>query len=412
MSTILNALRRLEEDASAGETQPTDSLPATDPRATDELRSRILEEEQAAAVRAEQHSQSLIARPLLRALAAAAVLLTAIGLGVFVIAPRFASTDSRISSTTNPTALAAPVPAPTSALQLETIASANPPAVAIRPPQLDPPAPNPTSMPARPPSNEPRLATAALTPTPAMREATVAIQAATATATDTATAIGVPTPTTSAETAIEPAPTRPSSRPSNQASTASPTLHDSRRHTLERALEQASDSASTPARKTQPRPIPSSNLARTASVAAPPNPIGSAVIRIDSLPVADESTAANSIGPSIQTRSQSEIESPTESTAERATDKNPAPILAPAPSVQQHVPAPTPDIAVLQTAWHPTPDHRSAKIRMLESEETLTLREGDAVGPLVVQQITPSAVIFRSGDIELRLRVGQPGSGR
>jgi len=65
----------------------------------------------------------------------------------------------------------------------------------------------------------------------------------------------------------------------------------------------------------------------------------------------------------------------------------------------------------LHTAWHPNPERRSAKIRLLDTKETLSLKEGDAVGGLVVQEISPSAVTFRSGEIELRLRVGQPGSG-
>ena len=54
MSTILKALRRLEEDSSieaSNSSAPSSSsaaLPATDPHATDELRSRILAEELAA----------------------------------------------------------------------------------------------------------------------------------------------------------------------------------------------------------------------------------------------------------------------------------------------------------------------------------------------------------------------------
>lgn len=332
MSTILNALRRLEEDASVEETQPTDSRPATDPPATNELRLRILEEEQAAAVRAEQHSQNLMAQPLPRALAAAAVLLGAISLGVLVIAPRLASVDSPTSPSAKPADLAAALPIHPP----ENIVPANPPSVANRPPLSDFPAARPTSMPGRQPSNESHLATAAVTPTPAMREATGAIQA------DTAPVI-----------AAEIVPT-PSSRP----------------------------------------PIP------TRSTGTP----------IDALPILDDATTANVIDHSIQSQIHSQIESVIESAGERApeTDLN----RATEPSVEQHLASPTPDITVLETSWHPTPDYRSAKIRLLATEETRTLREGDAVGRLVVQQITPSAVIFRSGDIELRLRVGLPGSRR
>jgi len=38
----------------------------------------------------------------------------------------------------------------------------------------------------------------------------------------------------------------------------------------------------------------------------------------------------------------------------------------------------------------------------------MTLREGDAIGKLVIQSISPSSVLFRIGDLEIRRRVGQP----
>jgi hypothetical protein len=41
----------------------------------------------------------------------------------------------------------------------------------------------------------------------------------------------------------------------------------------------------------------------------------------------------------------------------------------------------------------------------------LNLREGDAIGGLVIQEISPSAVLFKAGDVEVRRRVGHPGSG-
>jgi hypothetical protein len=41
----------------------------------------------------------------------------------------------------------------------------------------------------------------------------------------------------------------------------------------------------------------------------------------------------------------------------------------------------------------------------------LNLREGDAVGGLVIREISPSAVVFNAGDVEIRRRVGQEESG-
>jgi len=37
------------------------------------------------------------------------------------------------------------------------------------------------------------------------------------------------------------------------------------------------------------------------------------------------------------------------------------------------------------------------------------LREGDAVGPLVIKEITPSSVVFETEGLEIRRRVGDGG---
>jgi len=69
-----------------------------------------------------------------------------------------------------------------------------------------------------------------------------------------------------------------------------------------------------------------------------------------------------------------------------------------------------PDVTIVRTAWHPSSDRRSAKVRLEATDEVLTLREGDAIGALVVKEISPSAVLFETGGVELRRRVGS-GSG-
>jgi len=66
-----------------------------------------------------------------------------------------------------------------------------------------------------------------------------------------------------------------------------------------------------------------------------------------------------------------------------------------------------PDVIVLRTSWHPSADRRSARIRIGLDGEQQTLREGDAVGGLVVQEITPSSVLFRVGEVEIRRKVGE-----
>jgi hypothetical protein len=67
-----------------------------------------------------------------------------------------------------------------------------------------------------------------------------------------------------------------------------------------------------------------------------------------------------------------------------------------------------PGVAVLRTSWHPSPERRSTKVRVEATGQVVSLREGDAVGGLIVQEISPSAVVFKSGDVEIRRRVGQP----
>jgi hypothetical protein len=71
-----------------------------------------------------------------------------------------------------------------------------------------------------------------------------------------------------------------------------------------------------------------------------------------------------------------------------------------------------PDLTVIRTSWHPTADRRSAKIRLEEKNELVTLREGDTVGGMVIHEISPSAVIFTAGEVQIRRRVGEASFGR
>jgi hypothetical protein len=89
----------------------------------------------------------------------------------------------------------------------------------------------------------------------------------------------------------------------------------------------------------------------------------------------------------------------------------PAP-STPSPDVQRIETPGFPDVTVLRTAWHPKPERRSAKVRLGATDETLTVHEGDAVAGLVLQEITPSAVVFSSGGIEVRRRVGESSPAR
>ena len=101
------------------------------------------------------------------------------------------------------------------------------------------------------------------------------------------------------------------------------------------------------------------------------------------------------------------------------TKATPAPTRAPSPAGTQVAAAPrhrvdttprpaVPAIRVERTEWHPQADRRVAVIEVAGRPEPLRLREGDAVGPLVVTSIEPSGVVFDHDGVSFRRRVG-PG---
>ncbi len=68
--------------------------------------------------------------------------------------------------------------------------------------------------------------------------------------------------------------------------------------------------------------------------------------------------------------------------------------------------AEVPDLWVARTSWHPTASRRSATVQF-RAGDSLEVHEGDAVGTLVVARIEPSSVIFLHEGVEIRRRVGQ-----
>jgi hypothetical protein len=86
----------------------------------------------------------------------------------------------------------------------------------------------------------------------------------------------------------------------------------------------------------------------------------------------------------------------------------PAPRRAP-PRAQDLV---IPSLVVAGTVWHPDAGRRLARVQVAGREGEVELREGDAVGSLVVSAIEPSGVVFLLGDMEVRLRVGEDAAAR
>ena len=67
---------------------------------------------------------------------------------------------------------------------------------------------------------------------------------------------------------------------------------------------------------------------------------------------------------------------------------------------------PTPEAHVESTTWHPDPSRRRAVVSA-GARAAVTLREGDAIGELVVLRVEPSGVVFLYQDREITRRVGQ-----
>ncbi len=82
----------------------------------------------------------------------------------------------------------------------------------------------------------------------------------------------------------------------------------------------------------------------------------------------------------------------------------PAPIRQPEQKIIQR--AKLPSLSIEKTIWHPDTDRRIAIVKLIDSEEVLRLKEGDAIGPLVIQSIQPGSVLFNHDGIEIRYNVG------
>jgi hypothetical protein len=68
--------------------------------------------------------------------------------------------------------------------------------------------------------------------------------------------------------------------------------------------------------------------------------------------------------------------------------------------------AKVPALSVEKTIWHPDADRRVAVVKLIDDEGVLRLKEGDAIGPLVIKTINPGSVLFNHDGIEIKYNVG------
>jgi hypothetical protein len=66
-----------------------------------------------------------------------------------------------------------------------------------------------------------------------------------------------------------------------------------------------------------------------------------------------------------------------------------------------------PGLRVERTVWHPIAERRVALVEFERNAERREIREGDLVGPLVVSKIEPSGVVFVHEGIEVHRRIGE-----
>lgn len=87
-------------------------------------------------------------------------------------------------------------------------------------------------------------------------------------------------------------------------------------------------------------------------------------------------------------------------------DVPPPPPREPRAGAAQPARPPAPAARVERTVWHPDPTRRLAVVRAPGGGAPVTLREGDALGDLVVRRVEPSGVVFLYRGEELRVFVG------
>jgi hypothetical protein len=156
-------------------------------------------------------------------------------------------------------------------------------------------------------------------------------------------------------------------------------------------------SAAPPAAALEPEPVaPAPAAALDAGPAASPEPAPAPSPRAAPAPPVPPPAAAPAPRPA-PVRAAAPAPPPVAAAPPVELDPSPAEVVAPS----------LPRIRVAGTVWHPDPGRRTARVALEGRDAPLELRQGDAVGSLVVREIEPSGVVFQLGAVELRRGVGE-----
>ena len=141
-----------------------------------------------------------------------------------------------------------------------------------------------------------------------------------------------------------------------------------------------------PAAEPEPQPVAQADVVEVEVAAVPRAPATPKVEKVEPIVAKPaEPTPANTVAPE----------------PEAAAPKAKAPEPKPAPIIQ----ALAPSVRVEQTRWHPDPTRRTALLEVDGGPQEV--QEGDSLGSLVVTKIEPSGVVFTKDGVELRRRIGE-----
>lgn len=166
--------------------------------------------------------------------------------------------------------------------------------------------------------------------------------------------------------------------------------------------------AEAPRRSTRRPDAPKPDV-QTVKRAAKPRPAAAPVA--DAKPVAKPKPEPVIAAKTVETVPAKPKATPPEPIEIAAVVPEPAPESIPAPAPREPEKrvvqrAKLPSLSIEKTIWHPDTDRRIAIVKMIDAEEVLRLKEGDAIGPLVVETIKPGSVLFNHDGIEIRYNVG------
>ena len=159
------------------------------------------------------------------------------------------------------------------------------------------------------------------------------------------------------------------------------------------ALPPADSAAPAPAPRAAPKPAPKPAPKRAPTPEAKPAAVEVAVARPAREPAPTPETR-----PKVEPKAAPKVEP-------KAEPKPPARSVARKSPPRPSGP-PVPEVHVTRTIWHPDASRRTAYVKYAGRVGLVELHEGDSIGPLLVTKIAPTGVSFDNRGSELHRRVG------